>query len=147
MEKVINFEVIVKLKIYGVQTKLSQENSITLTTSKKDIKDEYFILEEKDILSLINTTFNEYCENNNISVSDNIDIISYNAYSKEKDIEVFFDKTNFYTPTLKCFIKKLKLSDKPKFTYTIDEYNNVTYSIEDDKCEHILLDENNNIIK
>ena len=147
MEKVINFEVIVKLKIYGVQTKLSQENSITLTTYKKDIKDEYFILEEKDILSFINTALNEYCENNNVSVSDNIDIISYNAYSKEKDIEVFFDKTNFYTPTLKCFIKKLKLSDKPKFTYTIDEYNNVTYSVEDDKCEHILLDENNNIIK
>ena len=71
MEKVINFEVIVKLKIYGVQTKLSQENSITLTTSKKDIKDEYFILEEKDILSFIN----DYCDNNNVSVSDNIDII------------------------------------------------------------------------
>lgn len=146
MEKIINFEVVVNLKMYGVQTKLSQTNSITLNTSKSYIKDEYFVLEEKNILSFIDVSLNEYCEKNNISASNDIEIISYNAYSKEKDIEVFFDKTNFYVPILKCFIKKLKLSGKPKFTYTIDEYNNVTYTIEDDKCDHILLDENNNII-
>lgn len=147
MKKDIRFNIIAELLISNRKVKLVSENteSIDINTS---VYNEFYTLSNKPIISYLENSLDEYVTKNKINKNTltNINILSYNAYSKEENIEVYFEKDDFNTPTLKCFVKQSKLTIIPTFEHEMIDNNTVKYIITHDGCNHRILDENNNII-